>query len=188
MASGEALAVCARDTGIYIGIFSTLIYLHMVKRNKAITIPSIRNSFLLLLLLVPLIVDGVGSYTHLFETSNIRRLITGIGFGMVLPYFLYPLLHKESVEQNSEPVIKGSKDVYIPLFLSSMIGSIFYIGIFSHLLLNSFIIITVIAWFSICASFLFVSIKKRYIKCLLSISFCFVFLTALSALHRVLIG
>jgi uncharacterized membrane protein len=186
--AGEALAVCARDTGIYIGIFSTLIYLHIFKRNKRITIPSIRISLLLLLFLVPLIVDGVGSYTHLFATNNLRRLITGITFGLVLPYFLYPLLTAQTSEQNSEPVITGHKDVYIPLILSSILGGVFYIGSFPHLLLDSFIIISVIAWFSICASFLFVAIKKMYIKWLFSISFSFVFLTALSTLHKVLIG
>jgi uncharacterized membrane protein len=186
--SGEALSVCARDTGIYLGIFSTLFYLLIFKKNKRITIPTIKNSLLLLLLLVPLIVDGVGSYTHLLSTNNFRRLITGIAFGLVLPYFLYPLLNAQTVEQNSEPVIKSRKDMYIPILLSSILGGIFYIGIFSQLLLNSFIIITVIAWFSICASFLFISIKKKYLKWLFSISFSFIFLITLSTLHKVLLG
>jgi uncharacterized membrane protein len=95
--SGEVLAVCARDTGIYIGIFSTMIYLHFFKRRQNTTIPSIKISFLLLLFLVPLMVDGLGSYTHLFESNNPRRLLTGIAFGFVLPYFTYPLLSKSTL-------------------------------------------------------------------------------------------
>lgn len=93
--SGNALTVCARDTGIYIGVFSTLIYLQFTKRKQSITIPSIKVSFVLLMFLFPLMIDGLGSYTHLFDSNNPRRLVTGIAFGFILPYFIYPLLSKK---------------------------------------------------------------------------------------------
>ncbi|WP_052427407.1 DUF2085 domain-containing protein [Neobacillus niacini] len=181
--SGEALAVCARDTGIYIGIFSTLIYLHFSKRGESITIPSIKYSFLLLLFLVPLMVDGLGSYTHLFESNNPRRLLTGIAFGFVLPYFIYPLLSKESLEQKNEPVVKSSKDLFIPLLVSICFGVLFYFGQPSHLVLDSLIIVTVIGWFSLLASFLFPFIRRVRIKWALSILVSLSILSLLSLAH-----
>ena len=180
--SGEALAVCARDTGIYIGIFSTLIYLHFSKRGKSITIPSIKISILLLLFLLPLMVDGLGSYTHLFESNNIRRLMTGIAFGFVLPYFIYPLLSKESLDNKSEPVLKVRNDLYLPLLISCIIGGLVYFGKVPLLLLNSVMILTIILWFSLLASFLF-SNNKQAFKWTRSILFSISSLSILSIIH-----
>jgi uncharacterized membrane protein len=180
--SGEALAVCARDTGIYIGIFSTLIYLHFSNRGKSITIPSIKKSFLLLLFLLPLMVDGLGSYTHLFESNNLRRLMTGIAFGFVLPYFIYPLLSKKSLDNKSEPVLKVRKDLYLPLLISCIIGGLVYFGKVPLLLLNSLMILTIILWFSLLTSFLFSNIRQAF-KWTLSFLVSISSLSILSLIH-----
>jgi uncharacterized membrane protein len=181
--SGDALAVCARDTGIYIGIFSTLIYLHFSKRKQSITIPSIKVSFLLLMFLVPLMIDGLGSYSHLFDSNNPRRLLTGIAFGFVLPYFIYPLFSKNSIEHGSVAVLSKSKDLFIPLMLSVFLGVLVYLGQPSHVVLDSFIIVSVIGWFSLLASFLFPFIRKPGLKCALSITVSLTFLSLLSMAH-----
>ncbi|MFP7297327.1 DUF2085 domain-containing protein [Neobacillus niacini] len=181
--SGRSLAVCARDTGIYIGIFSTLIYLHVSKRKQSITIPSIKTSFTLLLFLVPLIIDGLGSYTHLFESTNPRRLVTGIFFGFVLPYFIYPLLSKKHHEHDSIAVIRKGQDLFIPLMVSVIWGGLFYLGLLPHMVLDSFIILSVIGWFSLLASFFFPFIRKPSLKYSLSIMVSLTFLSLLSFAH-----
>jgi uncharacterized membrane protein len=181
--SSEALAVCARDTGIYIGIFSTLIYLHFSKRGKSITIPTIKICFLLLLFLVPLMIDGLGSYANLFESNNPRRLITGISFGYVLPYFIFPLLSKSSLDKKSEPVVKSSKDLYIPLIISICLGVLFYFGQPAHVVLDSVIIVTVIGWFSLLASFVFSFIRRLGLRLTFSIFASLSFLSILSIAH-----
>jgi uncharacterized membrane protein len=181
--SGETLSVCARDTGIYIGIFSTLSYLQTFKRNKAITIPTLRCSFFLLLLLLPMMIDGLGSYTHMFETNNLRRLVSGISFGLVLPYFLYPLLSKKSLEQMSQPVITQSRDFLFPLLLSITLGGLFYWGQPSYLILDSLLVVTIIIWFSLLSSFLFSFIQRISIKWGLSLFTSIAFLSLLSVLH-----
>ncbi|MFJ5713746.1 DUF2085 domain-containing protein [Neobacillus sp. NPDC093127] len=182
-ASGETLSVCARDTGIYIGIFSTLAYLHLFKRKAIITIPSIKICFILLLLMAPLMVDGLGSYIHLFESNNARRLVSGTSFGFVLPYFLYPLLTAKSLEASSEPVIKHGWDVFAPLFLSCCLGGLVYWKWLPYYLLDGFIILTVIVWFSLCASFLFSWVDRTWLRSAFSIFCGLIFLTMLSLLH-----
>ncbi|MED1468694.1 DUF2085 domain-containing protein [Bacillus salipaludis] len=182
-ASGETLSVCARDTGIYIGIFSSLIYLQFTKRKKSLTIPSVKTSFLLLLFLVPLMIDGLGSYLHLFESSNIRRLLTGICFGLVLPYFLYPLLSVRCFEETSEAVITKSKDLYLPIIISIILGVAFFGGVMPYYLLDGFIIVTVVIWFSLCASFLFSRTSSKYLRWFLSVFASLTFLSTLSILH-----
>ncbi len=181
--SGEALAVCARDTGIYIGIFSTLLYLRFFKREQNITIPSIKISFLLLLFLVPLIVDGLGSYTHLFESNNPRRLLTGIAFGFVLPYFVYPLLSNKHLEHKSVPVISKIQDFVVPLMVSVVLGGLFFLGQPTHLVLDGFIVVTAIGWFGLLASFLFPFILRVRIKLIYSLLASLTFLSFLSLAH-----
>ncbi|WP_420489662.1 DUF2085 domain-containing protein [Neobacillus vireti] len=186
-ASGLALSVCARDTGIYIGIFSTLLYLHIFKRKTKLTIPTIKISFLLLLFMVPMMIDGLGSYTHLFQSNNVRRLISGICFGFVLPYFLYPLYLGRALAYSSVPVIQKKKDIWVPILCSSILGGLFYFGLLPYYFLNSLIIFTVIVWFSLCASFLIPFIRQTYFRGVLSILLSLFFLSSLSLLHAWLV-
>lgn len=184
--SGATLSVCARDTGIYIGIFSTVLYLHIVKRKSIISIPTIKVSFLLLFFMVPMIFDGLGSYTHLFQSNNVRRLITGICFGFVLPYFLYPIYLGKSLAQACEPVIKNRRDFFVPLLFSSILGGLIYFEVFPYYLWDSLIILSFIVWFSLCVSFLFPFMKQTFLKRIISFATCIVFLCSLSWLHTLL--
>ncbi|MCM3567472.1 DUF2085 domain-containing protein [Neobacillus mesonae] len=185
LVSGDFLSVCARDTGIYIGIFSSLFYLHMLKRKKQITIPTIKMSLFLLLLMGPLVIDGIGSYSHLFESTNERRLITGISFGLALPYFLYPLALGKALKKDALPVITNGWDVLIPVIFSCIIGSIIYMGRVPHVLVDGFIILMIIIWFSLCASFLFSQFRLQW---LLAVTAGLAFLSILSILHGMIIS
>lgn len=184
--SGETLSVCARDTGIYIGIFSSLTYLHFSKRNKKITIPTIKVSLFLLLLMVPMMIDGLGSYLQLFESDNIKRLVSGTSFGLVLPYFLYPLLSSGSLEIDSEPCLKERKDFLVPLLVSLVLCVIIYRGVISYYLVDSFIILTVVVWLSIFTSKLFSSVSNFRVKSFFSILVSLGILSLLSLLHNLL--
>ncbi|MDQ1144435.1 putative membrane protein [Bacillus sp. SORGH_AS 510] len=184
--SGETLSVCARDTGIYIGIFSSLTYLHLSKRNKKITIPTIKVSLLLLLLMVPMMIDGLGSYLHLFESDNIKRLVSGTSFGLVLPYFLYPLLSSKSLEVDSEPCLTERKDFLVPLLVSLVLCVIIYSGVISYYLVDSFIILMIIVWFSLFTFKLFPSVSNFRVKSIFSILVGLGVLALLSLLHSLL--
>lgn len=181
--SGETLSVCARDTGIYIGIFSSLTYLHFSKRKSKITIPTIKVSFFLLLFMVPMMIDGLGSYLHLFESDNIKRLVSGTSFGFVLPYFLYPLLSSKPIENDSEPVVKESWDLIVPLILSVFISVVIYWDMVPYYAINSFIIITIIIWFSMFASGLFQWVHNHRLRRIISIFIGLCLLIFLSKLH-----
>jgi uncharacterized membrane protein len=181
--SGETLSVCARDTGIYIGIFSSLTYLHFTKRKSKITIPTIKVSFFLLLLMTPMMVDGLGSYLHWFESDNIKRLVSGTSFGFVLPYFLYPLLSSKSLESDSEPVVKGIWDLIVPMILNVIISVGVYWGMVPYYVINSFIIVTIIIWFSMFASVLFQWVHNHRLRRIISTFIGLCILIFLSNLH-----
>jgi uncharacterized membrane protein len=182
-ASGKTLSVCARDTGIYIGIFSTLIYLHLTKRKRQITVPSIKISFFLLLFMVPMMVDGLGSSLHFFESNNLRRLVSGASFGLVLPYFLYPLVLSGAIEKDSEPVVKRSLDMVLPLALCIVLGGLVYGGLISFYVIDSLVILTIIIWVGLLGSALFKWVRNIRLKWILTGLTGLGLLSFLSLLH-----
>lgn len=180
--NGHYLPVCARDTGIYIGIFSSLLYLYVSKRNCADMIPNKKNSFILLLCSMPLIIDGFGSYLHVYETNNVLRLSTGILFGMSLPFFLMPLQHF-SVGGNSKRSLVKIRELFIPLFLATLMGVLVYYAVFPFYLFDLFIIMTLLYWVSLIFFLFYKQIKTQILSISLSVCSSILALAILSKLH-----
>ena len=89
-AEGIPLPVCARDTGIYLGVFTGMLFILLFRRLHCDRQPSLSYAMVLCLLMAPMLVDGIGSYLGFFTTSNTVRLFTGVLFGLPLPVFLIP--------------------------------------------------------------------------------------------------
>jgi uncharacterized membrane protein len=70
---GHQFPLCARCTGILAGYIVGIIYILIFKVSHII----IELSFM-----IPLLIDGTGQYLRYFESTNIRRLITGILAGI----------------------------------------------------------------------------------------------------------
>lgn len=70
---GYQFPVCARCTGILIGYIIGIIYI--IFCNKL-------GYILELILMLPILIDGIGQYRGYFVSTNIRRLITGILAGI----------------------------------------------------------------------------------------------------------
>lgn len=112
------LPFCARDTGIYLGIFTVLIYSICRRKLKADKVPSTPIGILLVLLTVPMMIDAVSSYASIRQTNNTIRLITGIFFGMPLVLLLIPAANYRVYGSNKIKVI----DSYIDLLMLSFIN------------------------------------------------------------------
>ena len=87
--NGNQLFVCARDTGVYLGVLFALLMIYVLKEHKHRDI-DIR---LILLLVLPLAVDGTSQLLGLWEGSNPLRVATGLLAGTGIGYLLVtPLL------------------------------------------------------------------------------------------------
>ncbi|GHT79532.1 hypothetical protein FACS1894104_4360 [Actinomycetota bacterium] len=77
---GLYFSVCARDTGIYLGLVFTVIvvciYYHRYK-IKPSGLPPIWAIIVCFVLVLPMAFDGATSYLGLRETTNLLRYITG---------------------------------------------------------------------------------------------------------------
>lgn len=150
------LPVCARDMGIYTGIFVAALFITMSGRLKAQKPPSIAMVITMCLLMLPMILDGMLSYCGIIETSNAARLFTGLFFGLPIPFLLVPAAHFSINGANESKVLKHAGELipvycsgiilcmvlfwgYVPYFLS---GSIFALGLLFLLSRISYTIFT----------------------------------------------
>lgn len=81
---GFPLAVCARCWGIYLGILAGL-GLHFIRRGFSIPRPPSLGA--LALVSLPIGIDTAGNFLHFWKTGNEARFLTGIFWGMILPFF-----------------------------------------------------------------------------------------------------
>lgn len=103
---GRQLPVCARDTGIYLGIFVSAAFVLLSGRLRSDRPPNVRQAAVLCILMLPMLVDGVGSYLGMYVTNNTARLLTGVLFGVPIPLFLTPLANFEPAGRNERAVLR----------------------------------------------------------------------------------
>jgi len=97
---GERLPLCARNTGIYLGVSLTLLPLYACGRGRVQRLPS--KSIIIVLGggIAALTIDGLNSLAldlglpHLYQPNNLLRLGTGFATGLALAAFTLPLLNR----------------------------------------------------------------------------------------------
>lgn len=82
---GYQFPICARCTGIFLGF---------ILLGPVITIFTFGNMYVSLNLFFLMICDGSLQYFKILESNNIRRLITGLGFGYALFSFIVHIIVK----------------------------------------------------------------------------------------------
>lgn len=93
---------CVRCTGQFLGTLLAIIYQSLISK-RCMGKPRRAVTVVLVVLFLAYVVDGLNSYLHLtpmmvvlpnlprfYEPSNILRLLTGTGIGVVIGAYLYP--------------------------------------------------------------------------------------------------
>ena len=98
--NGEPLPLCARCTGIYLGVMTSFLITMASGRTRASSLPPRRVLVVLGLFVVVLGIDGVNSYVHLFpggtgvyEPHNWLRLVTGTYCGIAMFSLIFPIFN-----------------------------------------------------------------------------------------------
>ena len=108
---GQSLPLCARNTGIYTGVTSTVLVLWASGRLRVSRLPGPGVAILLGFAILLMGVDGFNSLfldlrlPHLYQPHNLIRLATGLGTGVGMAAFLVPvangLVWREEDERSS---------------------------------------------------------------------------------------
>jgi uncharacterized membrane protein len=85
------MPVCSRDTGIYLGIFISLITLILLERRIKGEFPSLKIVLTTVGIFLIMGLDVVLSFLGVIESNNIIRLITGFFTGWFTVLLLLPL-------------------------------------------------------------------------------------------------
>ena len=135
------LPLCARCTGQYLGAVLGLGFLWIFGKRRTGTPPK-RVIGLMTLLILFYAVDGVNSYfylppflklfpgmPHLYQPSNVLRLITGTGVGLVIAMVLYPAFWGSIVPSpDPRPAIKGLLVAFVMLGLGVLVDLLILTG------------------------------------------------------------
>lgn len=97
--AGRQLPLCARCTGMYLGIMLAFTVLLLAGRQRRSQLPPLKIMVVLIGFVILMGIDGLNSYSHFFETTphlyqprNWLRLATGIGTGLTMGLILFPAL------------------------------------------------------------------------------------------------
>ena len=117
--NGRQLPLCARCTGMYLGVALAFVALLLAGRTRRTDLPPLP----ILLTLVGFIglmgIDGVNSYSHffpnlphLYEPQNWLRLVTGMGAGLAMGVLIFPALMQTLWrEVNGRPIIESGREL-----------------------------------------------------------------------------
>lgn len=97
--AGRQLPLCARCTGMYLGIMLAFTVLLLAGRQRRSQLPPLKIMVVLIGFVILMGIDGLNSYSHFFETTphlyqprNWLRLATGIATGLTMGLILFPAL------------------------------------------------------------------------------------------------
>ena len=82
--------VCARDVAIYLAMLIGLILLPFITKIESEDWP---NKWILAAVCVPIGIDGLTQLFGLRESTNLLRLATGAIIGVVMPFYILPILN-----------------------------------------------------------------------------------------------
>jgi uncharacterized membrane protein len=166
--AGVQFPICARCAGLYLGSLLGLVYFGIQGKQKA---PP-RRPFLLILLVLLLAWagDGLNSFISdlvnrpfLYETSNITRLGTGFGMGLVMSTALTTLFNIVIWQEGeARPVLHSGWQIVLYVVLVAVCGFIFwYAGLPLFRLLSILSILTILVIISALYTIFWVIVMKK---------------------------
>jgi len=102
-AGDEKLAVCVRCAAVYFGFLSGLLLMPLIGRSVRMKNPR----SILLLIMIPMFFDVVLNNTGILASSTASRSFTGGLFGVVMPYYILPVLidaYLQMVQTNNKHI------------------------------------------------------------------------------------
>lgn len=134
--AGRQLPLCARCTGMYLGVILAFTVLGLSGRRRWAAMPPLRVILILIGFVAFMGIDGLNSYSHffpntphLYEPQNSLRLVTGMGAGLTMGIILFPALAQTLWrEQDPRPAVRS---------LSELTGIVFLAGVIVALVLSN---------------------------------------------------
>ena len=125
---GMQMPLCARCTGIYIGVFFAFCFFFRKKRMQAGRPFSLQQAVITGTAILPVGLDGVGSYLDLWESTQLMRVLTGGLVGAVVPGFLLMAGNFDPKRENVMPIYEKTAEMVLLLAVSVAFGLCLWLG------------------------------------------------------------
>ena len=119
---GMQMPLCARCTGIYIGAFFAFCYFFLKKRMGAGRSFSLPQAILTGLAILPVGIDGVGSYLGFWESSQLMRMLSGSLAGSIVPGFLLMAGNYDPKQEKEEAIYESGGELILLMLVSVCFG------------------------------------------------------------------
>ncbi|HML23341.1 MAG TPA: DUF2085 domain-containing protein [Aggregatilinea sp.] len=167
---GHPLPLCARCTGIYMGVMAGAIVYGLSGRLRSGRLPPIRVLVVLGLFGLAIAADGINSYLSLFgfyspvyEPNNTLRLITGMYAGLTMITIVLPVFNLSAWRRpDASAPLNGLKE----LVALCLIGAVMIAGVLLEVpvLLAAFALLSVVGvvlMFMLIGGILFLALTRR---------------------------
>jgi uncharacterized membrane protein len=126
----DPMPLCARCTGIYLGVLLGVLLASARGRLRAVGLPPWPVLLVLAGFASIMAVDGLNSYIQLFPNTpelyaprNTLRLFTGLGFGLALIHVLLPLFNRTVwATPTQNRILGGLPDLLLVVVLAVVVG------------------------------------------------------------------
>ena len=124
--NGRQFPLCARCSGMYLGVALMLVAAGLSGRMRRANLPSFKLLLVLLGFIALMGIDGINSYSHffpqaphLYEPKNWLRLATGMGTGVAMGLILLPALAQSLWRRPQyQPIIDSGRELVALLILA----------------------------------------------------------------------
>lgn len=101
---GDKLAVCARCSSIYFAFFTSLLLFPFLRRFETQALP---HRAWIVLALAPMALDVAFSVVGIHDSSLLTRSLSGAMFGLILPFYLTPVLTEAVAQLRDQLISRG---------------------------------------------------------------------------------
>ena len=123
------MPLCARCTGIYIGVFFALCFFLWKKRMQGNRPFSAKQIVLTLLCILPMAADGFCSYLGLWESNQLLRVLTGSLIGAEVPAMLLLAGNFDPVGENDKAIYETTKELLFVTAFSGIFALCLWLGL-----------------------------------------------------------
>lgn len=123
---GRSMPLCARCSGIYLGIIISLTMTWLTGRQRNASAPSKPVTSILLILFFAMVFDGTNSLLNdigvstLYQPNNTLRLMTGFGAGLAIAITVSTIFAQTAWQQPSwAPQITAQRELVTQLLMSA---------------------------------------------------------------------
>lgn len=154
---GETLPVCARCTGIYSGVFFSMLFFVIFGRLNGNKPYATLAMIIGACSFIPISIDGFFSYAGFWESNQFLRMVTGTFAGVCLPGFMILGANFDVIGDNNRPIYKSASEELLLILVTLLWGILIWLHFGNYFLVSVVIVGGIICFWT---NFLYLIIKN----------------------------